>query len=160
MTQQTTTDLKTLLKKDLANLEQLHNTLHSEHEALRANDASTLEQTATDKDRLLKAIRERAKTKIRLLVNLGYHPDSGESPSSFLGRTTGDQALIGLWHNAQSQLEECQRRNAVNGRIINHMQRRLTRISDIIRGADRNQSLYGKAGETQSLNHSNVLASV
>ncbi len=159
MTQQTTNDLKALLKKDLANLEQLHKVLQGEHEALRNNNALDLEQAATEKDRLLKAIRERAKTKIRLLVNLGYHPDSGETPSDFLQKKTGDQVLIELWRNAQSQLETCQRTNAVNGRIINHMQRRLTRISDIIRGADRNQSLYGKAGETQSLTHSSVLAS-
>ena len=159
MTEQTTNDLKALLKKDLANLEQLHEVLQSEHEALRNNNASALEQTAGDKDRLLKAIRERAKVKIRHLVNLGYHPDSGEKPSAFLASKTGDQVLIGLWRNAQSQLDECQRANAVNGRIINHMQRRLTRISDIIRGADRNQSLYGKSGETRTLTHTNVLTS-
>lgn len=160
MTQETVDGLKSLLRKDEANLEQLLAILETEHRALASNDMTTLENATNEKDELLKAIRERAKRKIRLLTQLGYRPDSVESPSLFLERISGDASLMERWRRAQKQLEHCQHRNAVNGRILGHLQRRITRISDIIRGADRNQSLYGSAGETQSLNHSQVLTSV
>ena len=81
-------------------------------------------------------------------------------PSQFLKQISGDDDLIQRWHNAQDRLERCQQKNAVNGRIVGHLQRRVTRISEIIRGSDRNQSLYSSGGETQSVNHSHVLASV
>ncbi len=157
MAQQSIDELKSLLKRDLANLDQLEKTLDTEHEALSQNDMEGLDEARVQKDDLLKAIRERAKRKIHILVNLGYRPDSGRSASGFLQEETGDEGLISTWLEAQEKLETCQRRNAVNGRIINHMQRRLTRISDIIRGSNPNQSLYGSGGETRSLNASNVL---
>ena len=157
MAQQSVDELKSLLKRDLANLDQLEKTLETEHEALSRNDMEHLDQAREQKDELLKAIRERAKRKIHILVNMGYRPDSGRAASAFLREETGDEGLITAWQEAQKKLEACQRRNAVNGRIINHMQRRLTRISDIIRGSNPNQSLYGSGGETRSLNASNVL---
>lgn len=160
MTQQTIDGLKSLLRKDEANLEQLLTVLESEHQALAINDMTALENATSEKDALLKAIRERAKRKIRLLVDLGYRPDSGQAPSEFLREISNDQELLARWEQAQTQLDQCQRKNAVNGRILGHLQRRVTRISDIIRGADRNQSLYSSGGETRSLNHSHVLASV
>lgn len=160
MTQQTIDGLKSLLRKDEANLEQLLKVLETEHQALAENDMETLEQATAEKDAILKAIRERAKRKIHLLAELGYRPHSEQAPSEFLQNLSGDEVLIERWHNAQQQLARCQHKNAVNGRILGHLQRRVTRISDIIRGADRNQTLYGSAGQTQSLNHSNVLVSV
>lgn len=160
MTQATVEGLKTLLRKDEASLEQLLTVLESEHEALAGNDMTALENATSEKDEILQAIRERAKRKIRLLVDLGYRPDSGQVPSQFLKQISGDDDLIQRWESAQAQLERCQQKNAVNGRIVGHLQRRVTRISDIIRGSDRNQSLYSSGGETQSVNHSHVLASV
>lgn len=160
MTQQTIDGLKSLLRKDEANLERLLTVLESEHEALAGNDMAALESATSEKDSLLNAIRERAKRKIRLLVELGYHPDSGQAASAFLRENANDPELLERWERAQAQLDRCQQKNAVNGRILGHLQRRVTRISDIIRGADSNQSLYSSGGETRSLNHSHVLASV
>ena len=160
MTQETVEGLKALLRKDEANLDQLLTVLESEHEALAGNDMTALENATAQKDEILQAIRERAKRKIRLLVELGYRPDSGQAPSLFLKQISDDDDLIERWKRAQDQLEHCQQKNAVNGRILGHLQRRVTRISDIIRGADRNQSLYGSGGQAQSVNHSHVLASV
>lgn len=160
MTQETIDGLKSLLRKDEANLDQLLKVLEAEHEALASNDMTALENATSEKDTILQAVRERAKRKIRLLVELGYRPDSGQAPSVFLKQVSSDDDLIGRWESAQSYLERCQQKNAVNGRILGHLQRRVTRISDIIRGADRSQSLYSSGGETQSLNHSHVLASV
>ena len=159
MTQQTLDGLKSLLRRDEGDLEKLTGVLATEHQALAGNDMTALEQATNEKDELLKAVRERARRKIRLLAQLGYSPDSGESPGTFLERVCADAGLIEQWHSTRKRLEHCQHRNSVNGRILGHLQRRLARISDIIRGADRNQSLYGSGGEAHSLNPRHVLAS-
>lgn len=138
--------LDQLLKKDETNLARLAEVLEQEHAALADNDMEALEQATSEKDELLGELRERARKKIHLLAQLGYRPDSGKAASEFLMEQAGaDSTLMERWQSAQQQLSECQHRNAVNGRILGHLQRRLSRISDIIRGADPNQSLYGSA---------------
>ena len=162
MTEQKTTfgTLDQLLQKDETNLAQLAEVLEQEHAALAGNDMETLEQATREKDDLLSALRERAREKIHLLVQLGYRPNSGQSASDFLREQAGtDSSLIKRWHSAQKQLSHCQHRNAVNGRILGHLQRRLSRVSDIIRGADQKQALYGSTGESRSLTDSQVFAS-
>ncbi len=162
MTDQKTTfaTLDQLLREDEANLARLAGVLDEEHTALADNDMETLERATSEKNDLLSALRERARKKIHLLAQLGYRPDSGQAASTFLREKAGaDSSIMERWHSAQKQLSECQHRNAVNGRILGHLQRRLSRISDIIRGADQKQSLYGSAGESRSLTDSHVFAS-
>lgn len=153
--------LDELLRSDESELGRLADVLESEHRALAGNDMEQLQQATAEKDELLGALRERAKRKIHLLAQLGYRPDRKHAASEFLREQAGaDSSLMERWHSAQQKLAECQHRNAVNGRILGHLQRRLSRISDIIRGADQNQSLYGSAGESRSLTDSHVFASV
>ncbi|TVP58071.1 MAG: flagellar protein FlgN [Halomonadaceae bacterium] len=151
--------LTTLLRNDLENLKALNHTLGQEHRALESNNADSLTALSSEKEQLLAALRQRARQKVRLLVELGFRPDLG-SPSAFLVKQAVSPELLGLWQKAQTGLEICQRQNSVNGRIISHMQRRLARMADILRGNDRSQRLYGSAGETRNLNHNSVLASV
>ncbi|MGM0451117.1 MAG: flagella synthesis protein FlgN [Pseudomonadota bacterium] len=152
--------LDQLLEKDETNLTRLAEVLEQEHAALANNDMASLEEATREKDELLGALRERARKKIHVLAQLGYRPDGGKTASEFMVEQVGsDSKLMERWQSAQQQLSECQHRNAVNGRILGHLQRRLSRISDIIRGADQKQSLYGSAGESRSLTDSHVFAS-
>jgi len=151
--------LAALLNTDLQSLDLLDAALQQEHQALEKNTSEALESATREKNALLEQLRERARQKVHLLVDLGYRPDKG-APSAFLEHNGAPARMLELWHRAQSRLEDCQRQNAVNGRIISHMQRRLTRMADILRGNDRSQRLYGAAGQTQNLNHNSVLASV
>lgn len=151
--------LDTLLRSDLQSLQELNRVLAREHQALEKNSAESLNELSETKNQLLEALRQRARQKVRLLVEMGFRPDQGAS-SEFLSGKDVDPAIQNLWQKAQTGLEICQRQNAVNGRIISHMQRRLSRMADILRGNDRSQRLYGSAGETHNLNHNSVLASV
>ena len=147
-----------LLKGDLALLQKLSETLDEEHQALADNDSERIRTLTDSKNDLLESIRERARRKVRLLVNLGYRPDQG-APSDFLVEQELDPTIQSLWGKAQSHLEHCQTRNEVNGRIIIHMNRRLGRMADILRGNDQRQSLYGSSGQRSSLNSSTTFAS-
>lgn len=150
-------DLKTLLAQDISQLDELAAVLGREKSLLGNSDLRQLEALTQEKNRLLGAIRERAKQKIRTLVQMGYRPENGE-PSRFI-RSAGLIDVTELWQQADSKLKTCQALNQTNGRVISHLQKRLSRLTDIFRGATGQQKLYGARGEQTSVSSSTVLAS-
>lgn len=88
---------------------------------------------------------------------MGFRPESGD-PSRFI-RSAGLNDLYALWQEADTKLRECHMLNENNGRIINHLQKRLTRLTDIFRGASGQQKLYGAKGQHTTVSNRTVLAS-
>ncbi len=150
-------DLKNLLSLDIRQLDTLAETLEKEKACLSGSDAKALELLTRQKNEILENIRERAKQKIRLLVAMGYRPDSGD-PSRFI-RSAGLDGLYAFWQEADSKLRHCHSLNENNGRIINHLQKRLSRLTDIFRGASGQQKLYGAKGQQTTVSSRTVLAS-
>lgn len=150
-------DLKTLLLQDVSQLETLADILGKEKTCLASSDLSQLDILTKEKNDLLAEIRERAKQKIRTLVQMGYRPESGE-PSRFI-RSAGFSDLFELWQEANEKLRTCQTLNQTNGRVISHLQKRLARITDIFRGAAGQQKLYGAQGQQTTVSSTTVLAS-
>jgi len=150
-------DLKNLLSLDIHQLESLVDILKKEKSCLSGSDTKALEALTRDKNALLGEIRERAKQKIRILVAMGFRPDSGE-PSRFI-RSAGLTDLYALWQQADTKLRECHTLNENNGRIVSHLQKRLTRLSDIFRGTSGQQKLYGAKGQQTTVSSRTVLAS-
>src|SRR5690554_1537278 len=150
-------DLKNLLSLDIRQLETLADILKNEKSSLSDSDTKALEALTREKNAVLGEIRERAKQKIRTLVAMGFRPDSGD-PSRFI-RSAGLDELYALWQEADSKLRECHVLNENNGRIINHLQKRLTRLTDIFRGASGQQKLYGAKGQQTTVSSRTVLAS-
>ena len=150
-------DLKTLLSQDISQLETLADVLGKEKTCLANSDLRQLDALTREKNDLLGAVRERAKQKIRTLVQMGYRPESGE-PSRFI-RSAGFSDLFELWQEADQKLRTCQTLNQTNGRVISHLQKRLSRLTDIFRGATGQQKLYGAQGQQTPVSSSTVLAS-
>ncbi|MCM0612220.1 flagellar protein FlgN [Marinobacter sediminum] len=150
-------DLKDLLSQDVRQLKELANVLQNEKTLLSTSDIRALDSLTAEKNQLLSEIRERAKQKIRTLVAMGYQPDSGE-PSRFI-HSAGLTELYDLWKEADTQMSECQILNQNNGRVMSHLQKRLARLTDIFRGANATQKLYGAKGEHTSVSSRTVLAS-
>ncbi len=150
-------DLKDLLSQDVQQLEQLTNILRKEKSCLSSSDLSELQALTTEKNQLLDQIRERARQKIRVLVAIGYQPDR-TSPSRFI-QSTGQTELYELWMQADQQMHECKTLNQNNGRVISHLQKRLSRLTSIFRGAAGQQKLYGAKGECTTVSGTNILAS-
>ncbi|MET4026851.1 flagella synthesis protein FlgN [Marinobacter sp. MBR-99] len=150
-------ELKTLLSEDIRQLETLADLLNREKQLLASSDIKLLQEVTVEKNGVLADIRERAKQKIRLLVSMGYRPDAGE-PSRFI-RAGGMEDLYQLWKTADGRLRACQELNQNNGRVVGHLQKRLTRLTDIFRGASAQQKLYGAKGEQTSVSSGNILAS-
>lgn len=150
-------DLKTYLSQDVSQLEVLADVLNREKTCLANSDLRQLETLTKEKNDLLAAIRERAKQKIRTLVQMGYRPESGD-PSRFI-RSAGFSDLFELWQDADRKLKACQTLNQTNGRVISHLQKRLSRLTDIFRGATGQQKLYGAQGQQTTVSSRTVLAS-
>ncbi len=150
-------ELKQLLTEDLQTLQRLADILVEEKAALTASDVAAIEPLTQQKNALLDQVRDRAKTKIRVLVAMGYRPQTG-NPSQFI-RSAGLTELTGLWTEAEQALKQCQEQNRVNGRIVGHLQQRLTRLTDIFRGSAGQSKLYGATGQQTSLGQRNMLAS-
>lgn len=150
-------DLKNFLSVDIRQLDNLADILQQEKSCLSGSDAKALESLTREKNAILGQIRERAKQKIHALVAMGFRPDSGE-PSRFI-RSAGLNDLYSLWQEADTRLRECHLLNENNGRIISHLQKRLTRLTDIFRGASGQQKLYGAKGQQTTVSSRTVLAS-
>lgn len=150
-------DLKEFLSQDIRELQDLAEALRTEKACLSTSDLHTLDALTAEKNRLLGEIRERAKAKIRTLVDMGYRPDSGE-PSRFI-LSAGLVDTYNLWKQADAGLKECHALNQNNGRIMNHMQKRLSRLADVFRGTSGQQKLYGAKGEHTSVSNRTILAS-
>lgn len=150
-------ELKNLLSVDVRELDSLADILTREKEVLGSADAAALEAITEQKNIILEGIRDRAKQKIRLLVNIGYKPDAG-APSRFI-RAAGLDELYELWTSADSKLRSCQSVNENNGRVVSHLQKRLGRLTDIFRGASAQQKLYGAKGQQTGVSNRTMLAS-
>lgn len=150
-------ELKDLLAEDIRQLASLADMLQQEKTCLSNSDIRKLETLTGEKNALMEQIRERAKRKIRVLVAMGYRPESG-APSKFI-RSAGLPDLFAVWQEADKHLKDCQRMNQVNGRVISHLQKRLSRLTDIFRGVSGHQKLYGAQGEQKAVSHSTILAS-
>lgn len=150
-------ELKNLLSQDIRQLETLAELLDQEKTCLAASDMHALESITSQKNAALEQIRARARQKIQHLVAMGYRPDTG-APSRFI-RSAGLTELASLWAEAQERLTFCQELNQNNGRVISHLQKRLTRLTDIFRGASSQQKLYGAHGEQTGMSARTILAS-
>ncbi|MCH8497179.1 MAG: flagellar protein FlgN [Marinobacter sp.] len=150
-------DLITLLNQDCNALNILHDLLMQEKDLLRDGEAAGLESLTKEKSVLLEQVREQAKSKIRLLVQMGYRPELG-SPSRYI-QSSGIAPLMEAWQAAEAALASCQDLNSVNSRVVTHLQQRLGRLTDIIRGSSGQAKLYGASGEQTSIGQRNKLAS-
>ena len=150
-------DLEHLLAQDIRQLFAMADLLHNEKELLSTSDMTQLQALTNEKNTQLEQIRERAKLKIHALVAMGFRPESG-CPSRFFA-AAGLTELHQLWQQADQALTRCLQLNQNNGRVMAHMQTRLARLSDIMRGASNRQKLYGAGGQRTTVSSSTVLAS-
>lgn len=149
--------LQALLDQDLDQLLQLRTLLEEEKNLLANADVRGIEPLTERKNTLLAAIRDRARQKVHLLVEMGYRPDHGH-PSRFI-RSAGLTELYQRWESAQTALADCHSLNQQNSKVVSHLQARLAKLTDIFRGSSGQQKLYGATGQQTSVGQRNILAS-
>lgn len=149
-------DLTALLARDAHQLDRLAELLENERTCLAQSDLSALDALAREKNDLLGALSERANLKTRALIRMGYRPEAGD-PARFI-RSAGFSELLALWQDAENKLQACQALNQTNGRVIGHLQKRLSGLIDIFRGTTGQQALYGAQGQQDTVPNRTILA--
>ncbi|GGY66763.1 flagella synthesis protein FlgN [Marinobacter zhanjiangensis] len=149
--------LQALLDQDIEQLGQLKILLEEEKTLLGNADVRGIEPLTEQKNTLLTAIRDRARQKVHLLVEMGFRPDQGH-PSRFI-RSAGLTELYQRWESAQASLADCHALNQQNSKVVSHLQARLAKLTDIFRGSSSQQKLYGATGQQTSVGQRNMLAS-
>lgn len=152
-----TQHLEQLLNEDSLLLSKLLAAIAEERLAMEARKIEKLQPITENKNTLLNELRERARIRIRALVGIGYRPDKGHPGDYVLA--LGIPGLSSSWQTAASLLKEVHFQNEINGRVIGHLQRRLSRITDIVRGTAQQPRLYGAHGQERAISHSSILAS-
>ena len=137
--------LKTLVQQDISDLEQLNQVLIQEKQLLATRDVEQIKRISSQKDALVKQVETRAKQKAKLLATSGLGIKPGNVTATL--ETYGDQQLLTSWKASLELLDQCKRRNEVNGAIITRSQHRTAKLMTIIRGQNATPSLYGQKGK-------------
>lgn len=144
------------LDLDIQDLTRLTQVLLHETEALQQRNLPLLESSQAEKHHLLHRIEHRAQAKIAYLSEAST--PKAPPPFSLLVKVSSNPELKEKWRAVQSLLENSQRANAINGKIISHSQRRVEKMMDIVRGKSQQPALYGSEGKQQLLNSGFMLA--
>lgn len=75
--------LQVILQEDIHQLGLLVELLNQEKTVLASADIQPLQDITSQKNQILEGVRERARKKIHLLVDIGYRPNAGD-PSRFI----------------------------------------------------------------------------
>lgn len=138
-------NLYSLLKTDLADIEQLQKALASERTAISSRSVTDIKRITEQKQLLLQSLDQRAKQKAQLIAQsgLGIRPGQVEASISKLN----DEKLIALWRKTRSALEACKEKNKTNGLMISRSLQRTNKLMSIIRGQAKAPKLYGHQGK-------------
>ncbi|NOZ11359.1 MAG: flagellar protein FlgN [Gammaproteobacteria bacterium] len=141
--------LESLLAQEEAAARLLLQSLEEEFSALRAHDASALEQAVNQKQNYVQRLEATGRQRMGLL-----NQPAGSANAQAIERRLQDQDktgnLIRLWHQLQDTAIRCQEHNRRNGRLVSVHQDRVTHILGILRGQPVKSGLYGPDGSTIS----------
>jgi len=148
--------LKSTLKQDQTDLNQLLSLLEEETQLLKTRESKSIEALATQKAKLVAQIEQRAKLKAKLFAQSGLGIRPGQVEPAI--KKLNDEELTKLWMETREQLNLCKEKNLVNGAIISRSKQRVSRLMDIIRGKSTTQNLYGQKGKQQSFSSQQSIA--
>jgi len=147
--------LKSFLKQDISDLNNLISVLEREKETLKTRDSASIEAIAKNKSTFVQALEARAKLKAKSFASSGLGIRPGQVEKTLT--TLGDTELMGLWKTSQQKLAFCKDRNLVNGNVIARSLQRTNRLMTIVRGQHNAPNLYGQKGKAQSYTGSHRL---
>lgn len=137
-------ELASLLRDQGAIAVALRDTLLNEHAALRDHDRHDFGQIVAEKDVLLHQLEAAETLRARCLTGAGL--DAGETAAWLPPRDADKHELGVLWRTLLGNISECQRLNAVNGRLIAHQREFVQSALAVLRGQPVQQPVYAADG--------------
>lgn len=128
-------------------LTELHETLQRERDAVRQRDFDRFQQILEHKDHLLNEVSN-FDQKIHLLLKKVLKKPSRAAFDGLIENYKGQNSttLRIQWQGVKRLVEECQKANEINSKIVAQMQHYYDRLSAVLRRQDPNSSTYAKNG--------------
>lgn len=121
--------------------------LDDERNALANSDSMKIDQAGQEKRALLGDLEVHARKRLELVTQLGYRKESG-TVRHFLSQKDPSQTLLQSWDSLHRQLQLCQDKNQINGRIISLSQRKTEMALNVLRGQlPQSNSAYNHLGK-------------
>jgi flagella synthesis protein FlgN len=129
--------------------QQLLENMASEHVALLAADADSLDIVIDEKQALLKQLEAGLAAITQSISKHGFAADfSGFD--ALLQQLPENTPLHRQWERLQELADECKQQNEVNGSIVSLKQRHIRQALDILKGAPPSKNTYDKQGTIDS----------
>lgn len=146
-----------MLAQDQTDIEQLHQLLEREREALARRDHAALPELIEDKTRRLSALGEHALQRQNWLRSAGLSCDH-EGWLRWLDQNPATRAQRDDWTALAERFRHCREQNETNGKIIARAQHTLGRLLDVMRGQEEGTpELYNAKGRAGNAGSSGTL---
>ena len=142
-------DLRTSVEKECAAMEDVIAILRREQEQLVSGSSEGLDIVVSEKNASLDMLERKRQDRLTTMNKVGAPTDPGMI-DQFVG---ADATLSRLWQRLRALARECQRVNALNGRLVNVRLQFVDGRLDTLRRVRGNQSVYdtdGRSGYAQS----------
>ena len=136
-----------LLEETLTHTQGLRRQLEDEAAALTANDVETLESAVAAKNASVHELEQLEQQRRRLLEAAGFAGNRYGTNACIEWCDENDK-LARLWQQLLDEVRTCQRRNSVNGTLVQFGRRNVQQLLDILRGQLQSGRLYDPAGDT------------
>lgn len=142
--------LENILRREIKGVQGLVDTLGQEYEALRQQDADSLDKVVALKEQQLGTLNELAGERAALLVEAGYAADRSGFADALEADPSG--VLRTLWLSVEEALQQCQQQNQLNGKLLDVSKQQTTELLSLMLGneAGGRTGLYDESGKTST----------
>ena len=143
-----TEDLQQQIQQDTAACTLLLDLLSQEREALKKRDTDALEIILKHKTEKLMQLDNSAKKRTLWAQQLNI--DIKSSGWSQLLQELKKPDIVQSWGALKELIDDCKKSNEVNGKLLSRNQKTLSRLLDVVRGKNTNNTLYNAYGSSSS----------
>lgn len=144
------------LISDLELTKQLEKILDSERKALETRDYDTFQTLILDKQTTMKTLELHASHRKKVLKLAGYRDEKHALESAEEYSSQVAQA----WQQLGTQWAVCQKKNAINEKILQRTKLVVSQMLDMLRGENGNNKVYDATGGTSSTNKGQTITNV
>jgi len=149
-------ELMQLLQSEIESIHSLMRSLEQENAALAEHHTAALEDVIWGKQEIIQKLEVIDQQRESLLTAMGVSAamsKDGDISDTF----KGNKRLLALWDELVSLAEKCQKKNRINGSIVDLVSRQSRHALDILRGITPGDELYDYSGQTRQFTQSHSL---
>ena len=152
------TELEAVVDQAIVIVNELLELLESELSALKSRDAQALTGLSELKQAKIQSLEQIDTRRRTLLKSNGYGTDSQGMEQCI--DELGYDALSRAWKQLDKLLSQLQKRNRINGSVVNLTQRFVERSLNILQGRETEDRLYDPSGQKTSERQARSIAKI